>query len=60
MDERTAKAIRADFLAWSGGFPPDSDDQITVYVDYAAHTDWDSNEVRRLLEDWMQEPDDKT
>ena len=60
MDEQTKQAIRADFLAWSGGDPPDSEHQITVYVDYAAHADWDSNEVRRLLEDWMQEPDDKT
>lgn len=57
MDEQTIKAIREDFFTWSGGFPPESDAQVTVYIDYASSKDWDDNEVRAMLRDWMQEPD---
>ena len=55
MDEQTTRAIREDFLTWSGGFPPESDDQIYVYVDAAAPKDSDENEVRKMLRDWMHQ-----
>jgi hypothetical protein len=58
MDESKTKAIREDFETWSGGFPPESDEQITVYIDYASSKDWDDDEVRELLRAWMDEPDD--
>jgi len=35
MDERTANEIKRHFWTWSGGFPPESDDQIYVYIDAA-------------------------
>lgn len=57
MDEQTINAIKEDFSTWSGGFPPESDAQITVYIDYASSKDWDDDKVRELLRDWMQEPD---
>ena len=57
MDEQTSKAIREDFLTWSGGFPPESDHQIFVYVEAARPKDSDEEEVREMLKAWMQEPD---
>jgi phosphoenolpyruvate-protein kinase (PTS system EI component) len=47
-------ALRADFLAWSGGFFPESEAQITVYVDYALAVNVDAVTARRLLQDWMR------
>ena len=51
----TAEEIKADFLQWSGGFEPDSPEQITVYVDYASHIDTDAEYVRRVLTAWLEE-----
>jgi hypothetical protein len=59
MDDQTANAIRADFEEWSGGFAPESDHQITVYIDYAAPFDMDDEEVRRLLRAWMCEDENQ-
>ena len=53
MDQQTAQAIQADFRAWSGGFPPESEQQIYVYVDVAAPGDTDGQEVRDVLRAWM-------
>lgn len=55
MDANTANAVKEDFLAWSGGFPPDSDQDVFVYVEYARPTDTDAIEVSRMLTGWMQE-----
>ena len=55
MDPQTAEAVKRDFLAWSGGCPPDSDQQIFVYVEYALSIDIDAIEVSNMLKDWMQE-----
>ena len=55
MDSQTANTIRADFGEWSGGFPPESKYQITVYIDYAGSSDMDPEEVRRVLTAWMFE-----
>jgi hypothetical protein len=55
METQAAKAIREDFLTWSGGFPPESDQQIWVYVEAARPSDTPAEEVTRLLLDWMAE-----
>lgn len=55
MDPTTAKAIKEDFLVWSGGFPPDSNEQIFAYVEAARPADTDEVEVDILLKDWMRE-----
>jgi hypothetical protein len=47
--------VQKDFEAWSGGFPPESDDQITVYIDYALPKGNDPEEVRAFLRNWMNE-----
>lgn len=53
MDYRAIQRIKEDFGSWSGGFPPESPDQITVYVDYALDLGIDPNDARRMLLDWM-------
>jgi hypothetical protein len=59
-DVQTAKVIREDFLTWSGGFPPESDGQIRVYVEAARPSDVDAEEVARLLLDWMAEEEERS
>jgi len=44
-------------LVWSGGFPPESDAQITVFVETAIPADADPDVVRQILAAWMNEPD---
>ncbi len=46
--------LKEHFLEWSGGCPPESNYQITVYVDYAAEIE-DDEFVREALRDWMNE-----
>jgi hypothetical protein len=45
--------LKEDFLTWSGGWPPESEDQITVYVDYAMNTSLNESEVRWALRELM-------
>jgi hypothetical protein len=47
--------LQEDFIQWSGGYPPESDEQITVYIDYAQPADLDSEKVRQFLRKWMEE-----
>jgi hypothetical protein len=55
METQTANVIREDFLVWSGGFPPESGQQIWVYVEAARPSDTDAAEVTWLLVDWMEQ-----
>ena len=50
-------SVREDFLTWSGGFPPESDAQIAVFVETAIPADADPEVVRQFLAAWMNEPD---
>ena len=50
-------SVREDFLTWSGGFPPESDAQIAVFVEAAIPADADPEVVRQFLAAWMNEPD---
>jgi hypothetical protein len=54
MDAKTARDVIEDFRTWSGGFPPDSEQEIFVYVEYARDERLDAVEVTRLLRDWME------
>ena len=59
MDANTTNAVKEDFLAWSGGFPPDSEQEIFVYMEYVHGSDADdANELREMLRDWMCNNDD--
>ncbi len=57
MDSQMANTIKQDFLAWSGGFPPESDDQIYVYIETAKRPEIDDEELRALLQTWMNGDD---
>lgn len=56
MDEQAVKALKEYFLEWSGGFPPECEYQITVFIDYASPVGSDPDEVREILTDWMCDP----
>jgi len=45
-------AIREDFLAWSGGFPPESEEQIADYCEAARPADTDFNAAYAFLREW--------
>ena len=51
----TAAELTAHFLQWSGGFAPDSPEQITFYMDYARDADTGEEYVRRVLTAWLEE-----
>ncbi len=55
--EDLQKLIKTDFEEWSGGFPPELREQIQVYMDAARPGDTDEQEVRTILETWMNEPE---
>lgn len=51
------KWIKADFEEWSGGFPPESYYQITVYVENTMPADADEAAVRKFILQWMNDPE---
>ena len=55
MDPDFTKAIKTDFETWSGGFSPDSEEQIFVYVETARPSDSDEAAVLEILRTWMSE-----
>ena len=55
MNQLYVSELKAAFLDWSGGFPPESPDQITVYIDYGMSVEMDPVLARQALEAWMQE-----
>jgi hypothetical protein len=54
MDEQTAEAIVTDFKEWSGGIPPDSEQEIFIYVEFARPEATNAAEVTKVLSDWME------
>ncbi len=56
MDEKTVEAsIRSEFEEWSGGFPPESEEQIFIYVNYAMANDLEERVVLQVLRAWMEQ-----
>ncbi len=55
MDDNVAAAVIDDFQSWSGGFPPESEEQIFVCVETARPIDTDSEDVPALLRRWMNQ-----
>lgn len=47
------KTIVEDFLEWSGGFPPEDDEQIETYLELSASSDDDEVKVRDVLRAWL-------
>ena len=57
MDKQKDNTTRQHFTAWSGGFPPESDDQISVYIETATPAEGNDEELRELLRAWMNDGD---
>lgn len=53
--ETLTQRIKEDFGEWSGGFPPESPEQIEIYIEAARPGDTDAEAVRALLIDWMND-----
>lgn len=53
MNRQMAEEIKQDFLDWSGGFRPESERQIWVYVETSKDVNVDDEELINLLRDWM-------
>jgi len=57
MTNHEIQSLKQDFLAWSGGFEPESMHQISVYLDYACDSSLDGVEARHFLVTWMDHGD---
>ncbi|QNN23001.1 hypothetical protein HED60_12230 [Planctomycetales bacterium ZRK34] len=62
MNQHEIDQIKKHFRIWSGGGSPESDYQITVYLDYAAPslTDEERIEWEDMFLDWMNADDPDT
>ena len=54
MENPTTEMIKKHFLNSSGGFPPDSPQEIFAYVETAAPASIDPIGVHEILRDWME------
>ena len=54
MTSLELESLKADFLAWSGGFEPDGDFEIEVYVLYARSSAVNEDECRDALRTWLK------
>lgn len=54
MSDSELQALRADFLEWTGGFEPETDEQIATYIDGSMAADVDPSEAREALREWMR------
>jgi len=57
MNDAQRQELIDDFTQWAGGFPPESEHQITVYIDYAMDRRLNANEAREVMTDWMNSDD---
>lgn len=55
MTEEQLKDLKEDFLAWTGGWPPEDSGQVTTYVDVSMPFDLDEHEATTALLQWMRE-----
>lgn len=53
MDDAMLARLKQTFREWSGGFPPDSSHEVTVFIDYAMESEFDAFEARVQLLEWM-------
>jgi hypothetical protein len=49
------QALRDEFLEWSGGFEPEGEHQITVFIDYAMTPGINEEVARAYLLGWSRE-----
>lgn len=56
--EAIEKAVRQDFETWSGGFPPATEHEIRVYLDYACPMDAPEEVLLDILYEWAEEDEE--
>ena len=54
IDDMTIERLKGDFLEWTGGFEPETDEQITTYVATSMPFDLDPNEATGALQEWRK------
>ncbi len=47
--------LKQDFLDWSGGFKPQDDDQVNLYVKSSLSIKMHDEVARQALTDWMNQ-----
>jgi hypothetical protein len=47
-------ALKQDYLEWTGGFSPETEEDIRTYVESSMPFDLDHNEATEALRLWMQ------
>ena len=57
MNYEDRRRIRRDYLEWSGGFPPETQEDVQLYVEVASSRDDDDADVIQVLNEWMNAPD---
>ncbi|MCI0640791.1 MAG: hypothetical protein L0Y72_10660 [Gemmataceae bacterium] len=54
LTPESIEKLKKHYLTWTGGFPPDDDDEIFTYIELAMESGPDPEEVRSILRNWMQ------
>jgi hypothetical protein len=54
MSNLELQSLKSDFLEWTGGFEPETEDDIAAYVNTSMPLDLDPAEARDALREWMQ------
>jgi hypothetical protein len=55
MSDSELQSLKADFLEWTGGFDPESEEDISAYVETSMPFDLDPNAACAALREWMRE-----
>jgi hypothetical protein len=59
LTPETIVKLKEHYLDWTGGFPPDDEDEIFTYTELAMESGPDPEEVRLVLRRWMEESADE-
>jgi hypothetical protein len=57
MSGEQLAALKANYLLWSGGFEPETVEDISTYADAAMDINLDRGEAVNALTEWLKETD---
>lgn len=55
MTPAQIELLKEDFLEWTGGFEPESEEDVETYVMSSITVELDPAEARQVLTDWMRD-----
>lgn len=55
MSDSELQSLKADFLRWTGGFEPETEDDITTYIEASMPFVLSGDDARIALREWMRE-----